>query len=170
MNRKYSFAPVIDSNTRLLVLGSLPGEVSLAHGQYYANRHNHFWRLMAQVIGEDLPDMDYPTRLQTLLKHGIGLWDVVAAARRDGSLDSSIREHTGNNVVALAQSLPNLGAIAFNGGTAAKLGLKQLGVHAANYRVLQLPSSSPAYTLAFVEKLVAWKALQDVLNDPLKEK
>ncbi len=166
MSRKRSFAPVVDPATRLLVLGSLPGEVSLAHGQYYAHPQNHFWRLVGQLIGEPLPQLDYPARLQTLLKHHIGLWDVVAEARRHGSLDGSIREHTGNDVARLAHGLPELAAIAFNGATAAKIGLKQLGAHAERYRVILLPSSSPAYTLPFAQKLAAWSILRDVLATP----
>lgn len=164
MTRKRSFAPVVDANTRVLILGSLPGEVSLAHGQYYAHKQNRFWALIGQIIGEDLPNMDYPTRLQTLLQHQIGLWDVVAEAHRAGSLDSNIRDHSGNDLVGLIQTLPNLAAIAFNGGTAAKIGLKQLGERAERYRIIRLPSSSPAHTSAFTEKLAAWVELKDLLR------
>lgn len=164
---KRSFAPVVDPQVRLLVLGSLPGEMSLAHSRYYAHPQNQFWRLLGQVIGADLPGMEYSVRLRTLLRHRIGLWDVVAEAHRDGSLDSNIRGHSGNDVVALAATLPQLRAIAFNGGMAAKIGMRHLGEHAAHYRIFTLPSSSPAYTLAFAEKLRAWRALREVLEpDP----
>jgi hypoxanthine-DNA glycosylase len=163
---KRSFAPVVDANTRLLVLGSLPGDISLAQGQYYANPQNRFWILIGQVLGEDLAKMDYPTRLATLLRRRVGLWDVVAEAQRSGSLDGSIRCHAGNDLVALAETLPELVAIAFNGGTAARIGLKQLGRHAERYRILKLPSSSPAYTLPLAEKLAAWQALRGPLDPP----
>jgi hypoxanthine-DNA glycosylase len=163
MTSKRSFAPVVDANTRILILGSLPGEISLAHGQYYANRQNRFWALLGQVIGEDLPNMEYPMRLETLLRHRVGLWDVVAEAHRNGSLDSNIRNHSGNDLIGLTQNLPNLIAIAFNGGTAAKIGQKQLGQHAEHYRIIKLPSSSPAHTMSFTEKLSAWLVLQDLL-------
>jgi hypoxanthine-DNA glycosylase len=158
---KRSFPPVIDPNVRLLVLGSLPGEVSLAHSRYYANPQNRFWHLMATVIGEDLPALDYEARLQTLLKHRIGLWDSVAEAHREGSLDSKIRSHTGNDLAGLATSLPHLAAIAFNGGTAARLGLKALGPLADSYEIIKLPSSSPAYTLPYAEKLAVWMTLRN---------
>lgn len=85
MTLKRCFQPVVDVNTRVLILGSLPGEVSLAQGQYYANRQNHFWRLVGDIIGEDLVHMDYAARLQVLLAHGVGLWDVVAEAKREGN-------------------------------------------------------------------------------------
>jgi hypoxanthine-DNA glycosylase len=161
---KRSFAPVVDPHIRLLVLGSLPGEVSLARSRYYAHPQNQFWRLIGQVIGEDLQRMEYERRLTTLLAHRIGLWDVVAQAHRDGSLDSRIRGHSGNDVAALAATLPELRAIAFNGGTAAKIGLRHLGDRAARYRIFTLPSSSPAYTRPFEEKFLAWQALREALD------
>ena len=157
--RKRCFEPVVDAQTRLLVLGSLPGEKSLVLQEYYGNPQNRFWRLMSEVTGEDLVRLDYDARLNALREQGIGLWDVVAEAHRAGSLDSRIRDRDDNDLIALISSLPNLTTIAFNGGTAARLGLKVLGVHAARYRVLQLPSSSPAYTLAYAEKSRLWQAI-----------
>lgn len=166
MTIKRSFAPVIDQHVRLLILGSLPGELSLAHSQYYANPQNRFWQLMSHVVSTDLPGLDYPARLKVLLENGIGLWDVVAEARRDGSLDSNIRDHAHNDLVSLVQSLPSLGAIAFNGGTAARIGLKVLNDYLDRYQMIKLPSSSPAYTLPYHEKLRAWSALQEWRSGP----
>ena len=158
--RKRCFDPVVNADTRLLILGSLPGEKSLAHSQYYAHPQNKFWLLLGEVLGVELKSLPYEERLATLLAHGVGLWDVVAQAHRSGSLDSNIRERDDNDLVALAASLPQLDTIAFNGGTAAKLGLKVLGEHASRYRVVSLPSSSPAHTLAYAGKLQGWQALQ----------
>ena len=158
--RKRCFDPVVDANTRLLILGSLPGEKSLAHSQYYAHPQNKFWLLLGEVLGVDLKSLPYDARLATLLTHGVGLWDVVAPAQRSGSLDSNIRERDDNDLVALAASLPRLDTIAFNGGTAARLGLKVLGGQAERYRIVSLPSSSPAYTLAYEAKLQQWKTLE----------
>jgi hypoxanthine-DNA glycosylase len=155
--------PVIEPGIRLLVLGSLPGEASLTAKRYYAHPRNQFWNLMGAVIGEDLSAFDYETRLATLLKHRIGLWDVIAEAHREGSLDSRIRSHVGNDLAGFAAGLPHLAAIAFNGGTAARLGLKELGPHAGRHAVVRLPSSSPAYTLPFEEKLSAWMELRNWL-------
>jgi len=164
MIRKRSFPPVVDEQVRILILGSLPGNVSLAHSQYYAHPQNRFWKLLSEVTGADLPALSYPDRLQTLLANHIGLWDVVAEAQRDGSLDSNIRDHVHNDLPSLAATLPQLATIAFNGGTATKLGLKALGPQAARYRIVQLPSSSPAYTRPYAEKLEAWLVLQDCLD------
>ncbi|MCH8619133.1 DNA-deoxyinosine glycosylase [Undibacterium sp. TS12] len=157
--RKRCFDPVTNRQTRLLILGSLPGETSLAQQQYYANRQNRFWTLMSALLEQDLLVLAYPARLQTLQAHGVGLWDVVAEAQRQGSLDSSIRERSDNDLPGLLKTLPQLKTIAFNGGTAAKLGLKILGQQARDYRIVQLPSSSPAYTLAYKEKLRLWQQL-----------
>ncbi|WP_322105898.1 DNA-deoxyinosine glycosylase [Paraburkholderia sp. J41] len=160
MNFKRCFDPVVDANTRVLILGSLPGEASLAHQQYYAHKQNRFWHLVGEVIGENLPAMAYETRLLTLRAHRVGLWDVVAQARREGSLDGNIRDHAGNDLVALVESLPALEAIAFNGGTAARIGERILGAHARRFAILRLPSTSPAYaSMTFAAKLLAWRAL-----------
>lgn len=164
MTFKHCFPPVVDAQTRVLILGSLPGEASLAQQQYYAHRQNRFWLLVGDVIGRDLAGMDYAARLNTLLEHHIGLWDVVAQAQRVGSLDSRIRNHASNDLVALVETLPGLIAIAFNGGTSEKIGMRALGENAARYQLIRLPSSSPAYAVAsFEEKLVGWRKMRGYL-------
>ncbi|WP_373992178.1 DNA-deoxyinosine glycosylase [Duganella sp. BuS-21] len=161
--RKRCFDPVVDERTRLLVLGSLPGDKSLAVQEYYGNRQNRFWSLIAEVIGVELIPLSYQGRLEALLRHGIGLWDVVAEAHRSGSLDSYIRDRQENDLVGLLKRFPQIHTLAFNGGTAARFGIKKLGEHSSAYRIVHLPSSSPAYTLPFVEKLSQWKVLRDTL-------
>ncbi|AKM33023.1 DNA-deoxyinosine glycosylase [Pandoraea faecigallinarum] len=161
---KRNFPPVVDANTRLLILGSLPGEVSLAHRQYYAHPQNRFWHLVGEVIGEPLPALPYETRLDVLRAYGVGLWDVVAQARREGSLDSNIRLHTGSDLAGLIATLPLLRAVAFNGGTAARIGQRALAQGNVSLPVVLLPSSSPAYTIPFATKRDAWLALRDWLD------
>ncbi|MES2070553.1 MAG: DNA-deoxyinosine glycosylase [Pseudomonadota bacterium] len=163
--RKRCFDPVVDDSTRLLLLGSLPGEKSLALQQYYGNRQNRFWMLMSEVIGAELVSLDYAARLQALLQHGVGLWDVVAEAHRPGSLDSNIRNRDDNDLLGLLAHFPNIGAIAFNGGTAKRLGMKVLGERASRYHIVELPSSSPAYTLSYAEKSQLWLALRQHLSN-----
>jgi len=148
---------------RVLLLGSLPGEASLAQGQYYAHPQNRFWVLLGQILGEDLSVMPYQARLRTILRHHVGLWDVVAQARRKGSLDSQLRDWCGNDLTGLVQSLPQLEVIAFNGKAAARIGRRQLGAVAENYHIIELPSSSPAFTLSLPEKLAVWRVLADFL-------
>ncbi|WP_373989048.1 DNA-deoxyinosine glycosylase [Duganella sp. BuS-21] len=121
---------------------------------------NKFWLRMSEVIGVALVPLAYEARLHTLLAHGVGLWDVVAEAHRPGSLDSAIRHRDDNDLPGLLARYPGIEAIAFNGGTAAKLGMKVLGEQAARYRIFSLPSSSPAYTLSYAEKSRLWLALR----------
>jgi hypoxanthine-DNA glycosylase len=162
--RKRCFDPVVDGRTRLLVLGSLPGEKSLVLQQYYGNRQNKFWELVGQVINIDLRAMSYDARLAALSEHGIGLWDVVAEAHRRGSLDSAIRHRHENDLLGLLERFPNITAIAFNGGTAGRLGSKVLGSRAVAYQILTLPSSSPAYTLPYEDKAKLWLALRSIVG------
>ncbi|MEX3548457.1 MAG: DNA-deoxyinosine glycosylase [Burkholderia sp.] len=162
---KRSFPPVVDEHTRVLILGSLPGEVSLAQSRYYAHPQNRFWHLLSEVLDTELVALDYARRLQTLQQHRIGLWDVVAEATRIGSLDSRIRDYASNDLVTLVTSLTRLAVIAFNGGTAARLGTRALGKHGTAYALLCLPSSSPAYAaLPYEDKLRQWRALAAVLS------
>lgn len=145
------------------MLGSLPGEASLTAGRYYAHPQNAFWRLMATVIGEDLHALDYDARLATLLRHRVGLWDVVGEAERPGSLDTAIRDAVHNDLAALVDTLPELRAVAFNGGKAAKDGTKLLAGHAERLTLIPLPSSSPALTMPFATKAEAWGLLKRFL-------
>ena len=164
---KRSFAPLVDANTRILVLGSLPGEASLRAAQYYANPRNQFWRLMAPVVAAPLTDLPYDARLATLLSAGVGLWDVIQSANRSGSLDANIRDHRPNALADLVATLPSLRAVAFNGGKASTLGRRLLG-EANCVTLLSLPSSSPAHTAPFDSKQVAWSQLGRLLRDSLR--
>src|SRR6188768_1018436 len=109
--RKSSFPPVVAPDTRVLVLGSLPGEKSLAVQRYYAHPQNRFWHLIGKVIGTELEPLAYEERLEALLTAKVGLWDTVASAHRTGSLDAAIREAEHNPLVELVASLPELRAV-----------------------------------------------------------
>jgi len=154
---KQSFPPVVDAHVRVLVLGSLPGEKSLAAQRYYANPQNQFWRLMSAVVDEDLVALDYDARLMRLLAKRVGLWDVVASAQRVGSTDAAMREISANDLGALVATLPDLRAIGFNGGASYKHGLRQLGPAAARYAIHALPSSSGMNTIGLEAKLRVWR-------------
>lgn len=154
-----NFPPVTRPDTRLLVLGSLPGAASLAQQRYYAHPRNLFWRLMSGVTGRDLVPLAYEARLEALLAARIGLWDTVAAATRKGSLDSAIRLHEASDLAGLVATLPDLRAIGFNGARSAAIGRRQLG-EAPGLALIDLPSSSPAYaSLGFDKKQEAWRTL-----------
>lgn len=163
-SRKSSFPPVVDAQTRVLILGSLPGEASLAASRYYANPRNQFWRLVGAVIGVDLVALDYARRLDTLLVHRIGLWDSIGSATRRGSLDTAIRAVAANPLAKLAASLPELRCVAFNGAKSASIGTPQLA-GAGEFALLRLPSSSPAHAaLGFEAKLAEWTKLRKFLG------
>ncbi|KQM66706.1 DNA-deoxyinosine glycosylase [Sphingomonas sp. Leaf16] len=155
VSRKTSFSPVVDMSTRVLILGSLPGDASLAAGRYYAHPQNQFWRLLSPVVGVDLPALEYVDRLAALQAAGIGLWDVVASATRPGSSDAAIRDATANDVAALIATLPALRLVAFNGGTAWKAGRALV----QGIETLALPSSSPLHTVGAAAKQPAWDAI-----------
>lgn len=166
MTFKHSFAPCVDDRTRVLILGSLPGEESLRQQRYYAFPGNQFWRLTGAVIECDLVALDYETRLQALRDAGIGLWDVIGSAKREGSLDAAIREHSPNALRELVAELANLKAVGFNGGTSARLGRAIL--EGCGPALVSLPSSSPAYAaMPFEAKREQWIQLRAFLDrDP----
>jgi double-stranded uracil-DNA glycosylase len=159
--RKSSFEPVADADARLLVLGSLPGEASLAKAQYYGNERNQFWRLIGAVIGQELPE-PYEARLAALKRAGVGLWDVVRSAVRPGSLDARITDHEANPLAKFVGTLPRLRAVAFNGGRAYAIGRRALAD--CQVELVPLPSSSPAYTLPFAYKAEEWARLRRFLE------
>ncbi|MBO9519730.1 MAG: DNA-deoxyinosine glycosylase [Porphyrobacter sp.] len=162
MTRKSSFPPVVAPDTRVLVLGSLPGERSLAVGRYYAHPQNRFWHLIGKVIGSPLASLDYEDRLAALLRARVGLWDTVATALRPGSLDASIREAEPTALRELTASLPDLRAVGFNGKTSAKIGMPQLT--GTGLALIPLPSSSPAHaSMPLAEKEKLWSALGEFL-------
>jgi hypoxanthine-DNA glycosylase len=143
----------------LFILGSLPGDASLAAKRYYAHPTNQFWRLLGAAIGEDLQALDYDRRLKRLGERRIGLWDVIASASRTGSLDQAIREAEHNQLEHLLHDFPMLRAIAFNGSTSARIGRGMIGRPPHELALLDLPSSSAANTRPLAEKAEAWSRL-----------
>jgi hypoxanthine-DNA glycosylase len=150
-------APVIAANTRILILGSFPGAASLAAQQYYAHPQNQLWPILSSLTGEDLRALPYADRLPCLLSHRIGLWDVLGACERKGSLDANIRKPAANDFAHLRELCPVLETVGFNGRTSGKFAPQ---FAAAGYRTLALPSTSPAHaSLTFAQKLAAWREL-----------
>ncbi len=148
--------PVLDADTRLVVLGSFPGEASLRAQQYYGHPRNQFWRILGDVWGVDLMTASYPDRLAAARAHGLGLWDVYASCERVGSLDSAIQAAVPNDLAGLTRRAPRLRAIVHNGGESARA----MKITAAlGLSVLRLPSTSPANaSWSPARKLEAWRA------------
>lgn len=163
MSLKTAFPPSVAADARLLILGSLPGDESLRRGEYYAHPTNAFWWLVGEVLGAPLPALPYAERLARLRGAGIALWDVIAAARRPGSLDAAIRDAVHRDLAGFAAALPGLRAVAFNGGEAARRGRKELA-GTAGLALIDLPSSSAAYAgMTREAKRAAWLGLRAYL-------
>lgn len=161
---KIGLPPIARRDAKLFVLGSLPGDASLAARQYYAHPQNQFWRLLGGVLGEELHILPYEQRLERLAEHRVGLWDVIASAVRPGSLDQAIRDPAHNQIERLLHEFPDLKAIAFNGGTSARIGHKLIGADDRRLILIDLPSSSPANTRPFAEKAASWAELRHILD------
>ena len=168
MNDK-CFPPIADTHARILILGSLPGQVSLQRQQYYAQPQNAFWKIMGRLFDAG-PERPYAERAQRLVLNGIALWDICASAQRPGSLDAAIVHSSvvPNDLAAFLAHHPGIGLIGFNGGKAADLFRRQVlpglpaGLRAI--RTATLPSTSPAHAaMPFEEKLARWAA---VLQNP----
>ncbi len=148
----------------MLILGSMPGKVSLREHQYYAHPRNQFWRIVGELLGCD-PASAYEARVASLRSADVALWDVLESCTREGSLDSAI---VGSSIVAndfadFLTAHPQIRRICFNGGTAEKLYLRHVQPRLAadpKIRRLRLPSTSPAHAaLPFAAKLSAWRAI-----------
>ncbi len=150
-------APVLDANTRLIVLGSFPGAASLRAQQYYGHPRNHFWPILSALWGVDLQSMAYAERLDAARGHALGIWDVYASCEREGSLDSAIENAKVNDLASLKLRAPKLEAIAHNGGESARA---MRVTRALGLPVHRLPSTSPANaSWRFERKLAAWRAV-----------
>ncbi|HET9816277.1 MAG TPA: DNA-deoxyinosine glycosylase [Xanthobacteraceae bacterium] len=159
MSVKFGLPPVARADALLFILGSLPGDASLAAQRYYAHPTNQFWQLLGAAIDEDLQALDYKRRLERLAERRIGLWDVIASASRSGSLDQAIREAEHNQLEQLLQDFSEVRAVAFNGSTSSRIGRGLIGHPPGQIVLLDLPSSSAANTRPFAEKAQAWSRL-----------
>jgi hypoxanthine-DNA glycosylase len=145
--------PILDAEVETLILGSFPSPASLAAQHYYAHRQNQFWRVMAEVLGEPLTEVDYAQKQRCLLRRHVGVWDVYRACRREGALDSAIEAAQPNDFSRLAREAPRLARVFFNGQTSGRFARWFAD---RGYATRILPSTSPAYTLAFARKTAVW--------------
>ena len=168
-----SFAPVVDSAARVLILGSMPGTASLRQQQYYGHPQNGFWKIMGRLFGFDPAATPYAQRLAALQGHGVALWDVLAQCTRPGSLDSRIVQASmvPNDFAAFFARHPGIARVYFNGAKAEEVFRRQVAPGLATGRplhMLRLPSTSPAHAgVPLAAKLEAWRAI--TLPDPLAE-
>ena len=154
MERIHSYDPVYRADATILILGTMPSVKSLEMGFYYAHERNAFWPIIARVFDAALPQT-VEEKKALVRENQIALWDVLASCERVGSLDSNIRQYESNDIASLLEKCPLIKRILLNGGTAQTLFVR----HFPNITIAreQMPSTSPAYTLAFEKKYQAWQ-------------
>ena len=153
----HGLKPLVGDRPQLLILGNMPSVLSLASGQYYGNPRNAFWRIIGSLFGFDA-DAPYSERVTALRAHRVAVWDVLRSCRRDGSLDSSVRPDSmvPNDFEGFFTAYPTLRRVVFNGAAAEK-NFRQL-VGTSPVHGVRAPSTSPAQTMRFEDKLTAWRA------------
>lgn len=158
------------ASARLLILGSMPSAESLRRQAYYANPHNHFWRVVFAVLGETDP-IEYPRRLEALTRRGIALWDVLEACQRAGSLDANIvaGSEVANDIPGFLRAHPRVRAVALNGAKAAalfdRLIIARWGDLSERIQILRLPSTSPANTCGIERKIARWRVVAESVGE-----
>jgi double-stranded uracil-DNA glycosylase len=152
---KKGLQPVVDGNTRILILGSLPSDISIEKGQYYANPGNDFWKIMGSVLDEGLAGRDYADKTRLLLEHHIGLWDVYRSCEREGSMDSNISDVVLNDFDMIKAQYPSVELVCFNGKEAGK---SEYLLRDAGFRTQVLPSSSGANRRDQAGRIEMWKS------------
>lgn len=167
MNEVQSFKPIVNNNSKVLILGSMPGKESLRKQQYYAHPRNHFWPIIYAMFGLK-PDNPYDKRIHFLLNKGIALWDVIKICEREGSLDHNIKNEKTNNITELLKLHSNIALVVFNGTKAYDTYRKHIGFEKVkNITYKRLPSTSPIpgkNVKSFAEKLEEWEIIYDVLT------
>lgn len=160
-NRISSFPPFIYHQSKILILGSIPGVKSLEKQQYYAHPQNKFWKIIFELFQEEFTE-DYAKRITVLKKNHIAIWDVIDSCERKGSLDSEIKNEEANQIPELLEQYPNIKAIFCNGGKSYKNLQKLLG---KNFRIpiYLLPSTSPLHTISFERKFEDWKMILEYI-------
>ncbi len=145
MNNCKSFKPSIDNNSKILILGSMPGIKSLEEQQYYAHPQNRFWKVMGTICNEPkLSELDYETKLKILLNSNIALWDTIKSCKREVSLDSDIQNEKPNDIRKLLKTYPNIETICLNGNKSYSAFKKYFPDLLEKYTCFKMPSTSPA--------------------------
>lgn len=147
---------MVDSHTRLLILGTMPGVASLAKGEYYAHPQNQFWKIIFALYAPGQTPKHYAEKIQLMRENHLGLWDVLQFCERQGSLDSNIKNPEENDLPGLLKQHPNIEKILFNGQESHRLFHRKFGPLIPLEKHI-LPSTSPAHTLQFELKLAAWQ-------------
>ncbi|MCV7223581.1 DNA-deoxyinosine glycosylase [Mycolicibacterium elephantis] len=153
----HGLPPIIAEGAHTLILGNMPSAMSLAAQQYYGNPRNAFWRITGEILGF-APDDPYHLRVAALTGHGFAVWDVLRSCRRLGSLDAAVEPDSmvPNDFQQLFDEHPGIDRVLFN-GAAAERNYHRLVSAAPTARFRRLPSTSPAQTMRYPDKLTAWR-------------
>lgn len=152
-----SFAPVIDEQTEILVIGTMPGVASLEAQEYYAFKHNAFWRIISDCAGVSLSE-NYTHKLQMVKRMRIGLWDNLQFCEREGSLDSDIHDEIPNDFETLLKQYPAVKKLLFNGQKSYQFFKRYHPKLLESYNYAVLPSTSPANAkTGYADKLKIWR-------------
>ena len=155
MNNCKSFKPSLDNNSKVLILGSMPGVKSLKEQQYYAHPQNRFWKVLGQICNVNtLQELDYSQKLTILLQNNIALWDTIKSCKREGSLDSDIQNEIPNNIKKLLKKYPNIENICLNGNKSYSAFKKYFPDLLQKYNCYRMPSTSPANAKYSLDRLV----------------
>lgn len=161
MNRISSFPPIVSEDSKILILGSVPGIKSLEMQEYYAHPQNKFWRILFELFQEDFT-ADYAEKIELLKKNKIAVWDVIDSCERKGSLDAEIKNEDHHDILQLLQDFPSIKVIFCNGQKSFKT-LRKILPNDLKIPILVLPSTSPAYTIPYQQKLKDWSVLKSFL-------
>lgn len=161
MNRISSFPPIVSKDSKILILGSVPGIKSLEMQEYYAHPQNKFWRILFELFQEDFT-ADYAEKIELLKKNKIAVWDVIDSCERKGSLDTEIKNEAHQDILQLLRDFPSIKVIFCNGQKSFKT-LRKILPDDLKIPILVLPSTSPAYTIPYQQKLKDWSVLKSFL-------
>lgn len=158
-----SLEPIVDSNSKILILGSIPGKQSLEKQEYYGNARNAFWKIIYSLHEAEMED-DYDKRVEFIKQNNIALWDVIKNCNREGSLDTNIKNEQANDFANFFKDYPNIECVFFNGAKSHDVFKKKIGFDQfESLRFEKLTSTSPANTIKFEHKLEQWKMIKECL-------
>ncbi len=157
----FSFPPIINEQSKILILGTMPGKDSLKFNEYYAHSRNAFWKIMFTLFNQPFSS-DYKTKQALLLNNNIALWDILKACERESSLDSDIIGEEPNDLEILLKNHPQINHLIFNGKSAVNYFMKYKKENSLPFKVL--PSTSPAFTISIERKLSEWSIITGLMT------
>jgi len=162
----FSFSPIVKSDAKILILGTMPGKTSLEINEYYGYKYNVFWKIMFELFKEDYSN-NYEIKKNLIKDNNIALWDSLKYCNREGSLDSNIKDEEINNFNTFFIENPKIKHILFNGKASYKFFKKYVGFN-NNFTYYTMPSTSPANAMKKYEnKLAEWQIIKQILNKEL---